>query len=396
MATNPFLVKPAEYGPSMAGLGQSLAAYGQQREQKELRDAQQLKMQEAEMEAQEAIGAMEQAYADKDYDAIAKMSIRYPQMGAAVMKAIGANEQRDQDNIVNTGFQLLSSPDNYEQIINENPLFAEKLGGAESLIDSFANNRDQTLDQAEYFLAHTAGDRFAKWRENTKAPEGPKTGTFIYKDTPDGFLKVNTSTGTEEEIKVGSKAFKAAEDKKIKQIDKDMKAEGKNFDQSKKIRDRYDTQSKEFVKVQDAYDRIEASVEDPDAAGDIALIFNYMKMLDPGSVVREGEFATAQNAGGVDDSVLNMYNKLIDGERLQPNQRKMFAGRASKLFDKAKGRNKSVRAENLRIAKRYGLSEADIFGDPESTPAAKVETKTEQTVDLNQMSDEDLAKSLGL
>lgn len=168
---NPFLVKPAQYGPSMAGLGQSLASYGQQREQKELREAQQLKMQEAELEAQEAIGAMEQAYADKDYDTIAKMSIRYPQMGSAVMKAIGANEQRDQDNIVNTGFQLLSSPDSYEQIINDNPLFAEKMGGAESLINSFANNREQTLDQTENFLAHTSGDRFAQWRENTKSQE---------------------------------------------------------------------------------------------------------------------------------------------------------------------------------------------------------------------------------
>ena len=37
----------------------------------------------------------------------------------------------------------------------------------------------------------------------------------------------------------------------------------------------------------------------PDAAGDMALIFSYMKMLDPNSTVREGEYATAQDAGSI-------------------------------------------------------------------------------------------------
>ena len=35
------------------------------------------------------------------------------------------------------------------------------------------------------------------------------------------------------------------------------------------------------------------------AAGDMALIFSYMKMLDPNSTVREGEYATAEAAAGV-------------------------------------------------------------------------------------------------
>jgi len=39
-------------------------------------------------------------------------------------------------------------------------------------------------------------------------------------------------------------------------------------------------------------------------------------MLDPGSVVRESEFATAQNAAGVPDQVRNMYNKVLSGTRL--------------------------------------------------------------------------------
>jgi hypothetical protein len=87
-----------------------------------------------------------------------------------------------------------------------------------------------------------------------------------------------------------------------------------------------------YRKVEEAYSRIAASAQDPSAAGDLALIFNYMKMLDPGSTVREGEFATAQNAGGVDQRVQSFYNRIVNGERLTPDQRADFVRRAEMLF----------------------------------------------------------------
>jgi hypothetical protein len=37
-----------------------------------------------------------------------------------------------------------------------------------------------------------------------------------------------------------------------------------------------------------------------------------MKMLDPTSVVREGEFATAQNAASIPIKIVNMYNKALE------------------------------------------------------------------------------------
>jgi hypothetical protein len=86
-----------------------------------------------------------------------------------------------------------------------------------------------------------------------------------------------------------------------------------------KFRKEYSDQTKGYQEVKSAYGRVLASQET--AAGDLALIFNYMKMLDPGSVVREGEFATAQNAAGVPDRIKNLYNNLNRGERLKSSQR---------------------------------------------------------------------------
>ena len=57
-----------------------------------------------------------------------------------------------------------------------------------------------------------------------------------------------------------------------------------------------------------------------------------MKVLDPGSTVREGEFATAQNAGGVDARVRSLFNSVVDGTRLTTEQRADFLDRSSRLY----------------------------------------------------------------
>jgi hypothetical protein len=67
----------------------------------------------------------------------------------------------------------------------------------------------------------------------------------------------------------------------------------------------------------------------------IAMVFKYMKALDPNSVVRESEFATAENSSGVPDNVRNMYNKLMEGGKLGPNQVRQFVDTAQGLANSA-------------------------------------------------------------
>lgn len=133
------------------------------------------------------------------------------------------------------------------------------------------------------------------------------------------------------------------------------------------FRKEYATQTAGYREVKSAYGRVLASQDN--AVGDLSLIFGYMKMLDPGSVVREGEFATAQNAAGVPDRVLNLYNRILSGERLNENQRKSFKGQAEVLFKQAGQQEQVVRKGMERIAKGYGLNTANIFLEPtESVP----------------------------
>jgi hypothetical protein len=137
-----------------------------------------------------------------------------------------------------------------------------------------------------------------------------------------------------------------------------------------RFRTEYNNQTKPYQEVKSAYGRMLAS-EDT-AVGDLSLIFGYMKMLDPGSVVREGEFATAQNAAGVPERIMNIYNKLISGERLNASQRNSFKGQAKGLYNSALEGEKTVRSGLERIATGYGLNTANIFYTPtEVAPVAQ-------------------------
>ena len=86
----------------------------------------------------------------------------------------------------------------------------------------------------------------------------------------------------------------------------------------------------QFAKVQISYEQA-YKVDRPQVA-DVSMIFAYMKMLDPRSVVREGEQAQAQGTGGALDLAINTYNKLLGGGSLTDAQRKSFRDAAYALI----------------------------------------------------------------
>jgi hypothetical protein len=92
-----------------------------------------------------------------------------------------------------------------------------------------------------------------------------------------------------------------------------------------------DPTTKESKQIASSWSRVQGAFKEPSAAGDLSLIFGYMKMLDPGSTVREGEFANAQNAGGIPDRVQAQYNRIASGERLSEGQRADFFKQAQNV-----------------------------------------------------------------
>jgi hypothetical protein len=126
------------------------------------------------------------------------------------------------------------------------------------------------------------------------------------------------------------------------------------------LRKEFNGLSKSFIDVSDAYGRIKASVKDPSTAGDISMIFNYMKMLDPRSTVREGEAATVEQAGTIPDRILGMYNKVVGGGKLAPDVRADFVDRAGKLYKSQETSHKGLIKRYDDIGTRMGLDIRNI------------------------------------
>lgn len=145
-----------------------------------------------------------------------------------------------------------------------------------------------------------------------------------------------------------------------------MKAQGKDpdtFDMAMKLRKEFTGEADTYIKQRDAYGRMAASVSDPSPAGDLSVIFNYMKLLDPGSTVREGEFATAESAGSVPTQIMAKYNKILSGERLTPEQRSDFYGRAEKLYQQSEGQFNKLSGNYKSIAEKSGLPVDQVIMD---------------------------------
>jgi hypothetical protein len=139
--------------------------------------------------------------------------------------------------------------------------------------------------------------------------------------------------------------------------------EGRKFSQEKSLRAEFIKQAQPYTDLRTNYQRIKASAMDNTGASDIAMVYSFMKMLDPTSVVREGEFATAANAGGVDSQVIGMYNRVLSGERLAPQVRAEFVQQADRQFQQQDQTYQQMRKVFGGLAQANGLDPSKVLID---------------------------------
>ena len=147
----------------------------------------------------------------------------------------------------------------------------------------------------------------------------------------------------------------------------------KNFEQEEKLRKEYTARTKTFGEVSTILSNLEASANAKNGPGDIALITGFMKMLDPGSVVRETEFATARDTGGLYQKLLNNSQKLQSGQlfALDSKQRQEYVTLAKQYHDAAQKKAGEDKKALGVVVKNYKLNPDNVFGpEPTATPPA--------------------------
>jgi len=138
----------------------------------------------------------------------------------------------------------------------------------------------------------------------------------------------------------------------------------KIFEYEEKIRKEYQGRTKVYGEVQTIFSNIQASAQAKTGPGDIALITGFMKMLDPGSVVRETEFATARDTAGLFESLKNDAQKLESGQlfALNSTQRQQYVNLAQQYLNAAKKKADQDKKDLRVVVDNYKLNPDNVFG----------------------------------
>jgi hypothetical protein len=154
----------------------------------------------------------------------------------------------------------------------------------------------------------------------------------------------------------------------------DMTGGQKGFDNEMSLKKSFAAEPvyKAYGEMQSAYGQINDSLKAASPAGDLAAATKFMKLLDPGSVVRESELGMAMAASGALDRATNYAQLRISGEKLTPTQREDFAKLSRELFSTATTAYNTKRGEFEQMGSAYGLDANRALGAPAKMPSKNI------------------------
>jgi len=348
--------------------------------------------QQRQMREQEQLAAQYKAdasayYANPTPQGALELARKYPEQGAALMKdfrALGAEQRRGEfDRVARVSAALAAGRlDIAKKLVSDEILAAKEAGGDASNFELINSALEKDADSA-YGPILQILTMMDPERAEAIASTLEKTGTFGakqegYRDLtdeevaargyPPGKYQIGLSGANEGKvIRVGGAGANG----------EDQAAEKQKMESD--LNTQYWDRTKDYRAVLSSYEKVVGTSET--AAGDQALIYNFMKMLDPNSAVLPGEYATAQNAGSVPVRFRAAYNRAVDGTILDSESRKDYRAQARRILRTAQKSEQEVRRGITGVAERRGLNVANIFYNisPEYLPEEEEEEATSST-----------------
>jgi hypothetical protein len=155
-----------------------------------------------------------------------------------------------------------------------------------------------------------------------------------------------------------------------------MNAGQKGFENTTDLKKQFGNEPiyKEFAGMQTAHSQVISAIKQNTPIGDTAAATKIMKLLDPGSVVRETELGMAMAATGKMDRLKNYMDLYISGRKLTDTQRTDFQNLANELYNAAAVAYNNKRGEYEQIGQGFNLNTELALGKPAkvagpSTPA---------------------------
>lgn len=249
--------------------------------------------------------------------------------------------------------------------------------------------REQNLEKSNIEVENLVEEqRNKRALRDVNSPETARARQLAAPFTKSLGIDVNQMSGEEimSKLPVIEKAFNSAEERAARKQLADenraarrsellMKMEehkaqksGNNQKQETELRKEIsnDPIIKEYHIVDQAAKKVQASANVPEnsterPAADVALLFAYMKLLDPTTGVKEGEVALARDTENIPNKVRNAYNSALTGQKLSPDIRKGMEQHSRTLFSTHQGKAKETQKFYTDIAGKYGLDPKYLF-----------------------------------
>jgi len=127
---------------------------------------------------------------------------------------------------------------------------------------------------------------------------------------------------------------------------------------------------KDYSDMQSAFGQVVSSLSQGTPIGDVAGATKVMKLLDPGSVVRESELGIAMAASGRMDRLNNYFSNMMTGQKLTPTQREDFKALSNELYAAAGDAYNKKRNEYRGFGEAYNFKNLDTaLGAPANIPS---------------------------
>lgn len=343
-------LQPTDYS-GFERLGRSLSELGDLRRAAE---AQRLKQAQLEQYRAKFSAAMQ----DGSPEAMLQLTQEYPEQAQVIGGAFQALKDADKEQVYNDYFKVYAALENnsndlVKTAIDDKVAAAQNANKDPGFWDDLQNIYSKDPEQAKkymrYMMVNTDPERFKTLNEALKnRVELQKT-------------EAETGKLSAEELKIKAETDKLNQELQALAGNKSILPPEKRIEKEMQLQNAYVKRADDLTSAQRNYEIMRVSAQQRKGQGDYALITSFMKMLDPGSTVRETEFASARDTGGLWTSLKAMVEGWKSGDILDDTQRQEFLDLSKQYLDAAIERDKSVKKGLMPIINNYGLNPENIF-----------------------------------
>ena len=182
----------------------------------------------------------------------------------------------------------------------------------------------------------------------------------------------------------GNPSNKAKFDASAKALGRMLKADKKDqaaiLSQSNTLRKEYQKNVKEYYTKRAAAEDIAEFAKNPSAFSTTAAVFRFLKVLDPTSTIREGEYDKIQATQGWDSRFQGMFDRARAGLQLTPSQLRDMQKTTEQLLSSAQKIRDEFRVNYEELARLQGIPNTFVVGlDDQAIKIARAQYSSDFT-----------------